>query len=125
MTLIPQVQPSYVHYKLRLERQRQEVAAGTVQAPLSIMYGTPAYFCARTHTHTHLLTHPHTQQLLFSLCSAGILATVARTASVHAPHLALLLQVCEGGEIGSGGVKCKDKCRSQAGKSGYSTRFMW
>ncbi|CAB1418261.1 unnamed protein product [Pleuronectes platessa] len=81
VTFIPLVQLRSFYCELRLGRRMPQEAAETVQASLSIMYGPPAYFCARTCSRTH------TAITLFTELG-GILATVACTASVHAPHLA-------------------------------------
>lgn len=76
----------------------------TVPQPTSVL----AHTCSLTHTAITLFSE-----------HCGFLATVARTASVQSATPRSVLQVCEGGEAGSGGVKRKDKCRC-----GYSTRFM-
>lgn len=78
---------------LRLETQRHQEAAGAVQAPLSIMYGTSAYLCVHAHTPAH---SPHSNYSF----------SVARIPSMHAQHHAVL-QVCEGVETGNGGATHK------------------
>lgn len=79
---------------IRLERQRHQKAAGTVQAHLSIMYGTPAYLCA--HTLTCSLTH-----------------------TAITPSLLPGYRVCRhhtrqnGREMGSDGAKCQNANRKK------------
>lgn len=82
---IPLVQPASSRCQRRLEKPKhQEAKRDGSDLLINYVQYPSLLLCA--HTHTHLLTHPHSNYSLPALCS--IPATVARIASVQAPHLA-------------------------------------